>query len=196
MTIYVIDDHPMIRDAIGLLLRRVTKDHQVVEIERIGLISAAVKKHGQPTMFSLDFMLPDTIGVSGVRQLKNMFPLVPLAVVSASPATSHEVQCIEAGADMYIEKSLGSAEIIASFRALLQTKLDLADEVEPGNILTPRQMQLVKCLDKGLSNRDIAEKLEINEHTVKVHLWRMFKRINVKSRTQAVFHCRQIGVIT
>lgn len=196
MTIFVIDDHPLMRDAIGMVLRRLAANEKIVEIDRVGMISAAVKEHGHPTMLSLDFSLPDTTGVSGIRQLKLMYPLVPLAVVSASPSETHERRCIAAGADIYIEKSVGSAELASAFRGLLQPNIDLIDTVKPREDLSRRQMQLLQLLDRGLSNRDIADKLKINEHTVKVHMWRLFKRINVKSRTQAVYYCRTKGIIS
>ena len=51
-------------------------------------------------------------------------------------------------------------------------------------------------LDQGMSNRDIATELDISEHTVKVHLWRLFRRLGVKSRTQALHHARTHGLLS
>jgi DNA-binding NarL/FixJ family response regulator len=61
--------------------------------------------------------------------------------------------------------------------------------------LSKRQKQLLLLLDRGLSNRDIATELEISEHTVKVHLWRLFRRLNVKSRSQASHLARTARLI-
>ena len=61
--------------------------------------------------------------------------------------------------------------------------------------LSKRQKQLLVLLDKGLSNRDIADNLQISEHTVKVHLWRLFRRLNVKSRSQASHLARTQGLL-
>ena len=71
MTIYVIDDHPLMREAIGTMLRRLRPTMAVIELGRLGLLSSAVLEHGEPTLFSLDLKLPDTTGVSGIRLLKN-----------------------------------------------------------------------------------------------------------------------------
>ena len=60
--------------------------------------------------------------------------------------------------------------------------------------LSKRQVQLLAALEEGLSNRDIAERLGISEHTVKVHLWRLFRRLGVKSRTQAIHTARLNGL--
>ena len=68
MTIYVIDDHPLMREAVGMLLRRLRPTMEVIEIERLGLLSSAIEQHGEPSLFSLDLKLPDTTGVSGIRQ--------------------------------------------------------------------------------------------------------------------------------
>jgi DNA-binding NarL/FixJ family response regulator len=61
--------------------------------------------------------------------------------------------------------------------------------------LSKRQKQLLIMLDKGMSNRDIADELKISEHTVKVHLWRLFRRMDVKSRSQASHLARLQGLV-
>ena len=74
-------------------------------------------------------------------------------------------------------------------------ELDDAGEFKPDTKLSKRQKQLLVMLDEGLSNRDIAESLQISEHTVKVHLWRLFRRLNVKSRSQASHLARTAGLL-
>ncbi|HMS26753.1 MAG TPA: response regulator transcription factor [Burkholderiaceae bacterium] len=194
MTIYVIDDHPLMREAIAMVIRRLRPTHEVIELDRVGLLSAAIEKHGTPSLFSLDLKLPDTTGVSGIRQLKNLFPLVPLAVISANPPSDWEAHCLEAGADVYIDKSAGPAQISALVKGLMLAE-DSFEEPVPGQKLSKRQLQLLQLLNKGMSNKEISEELGINEHTVKVHLWRLFRRIEVKSRTQAIFYARQQGLL-
>jgi DNA-binding NarL/FixJ family response regulator len=195
MTIYVIEDHPLMREAVGMLLRRLRPTMAVIELDRLGLLQAAIAEHGEPSMFVLDLKLPDTTGVSGVCQLKNMYSLIPLAVLSASPSGDWEGQCLEAGADIYIEKSVGSVEIGAALKGLMLAEDSFEETQATGQKLSKRQNQLLLLLNKGLSNKDIAEDLGINEHTVKVHLWRLFRRIEVKSRTQAIFYARQKGLL-
>lgn len=199
MSIYVIDDHPLMRDAIVMVLRRLRPAENIVELERLERFSASVKQHGQPKLICLDLKLPDTTGCSGVIAVKQIYPDVPIAVYSASPATDMEEACIEAGADIYIEKSAGSSELAAALRGLLQADAE-GDEPEPAPTspgkLSKRQAQLITMLDQGLSNRDIATQLDISEHTVKVHLWRLFRRLGVKSRTQALHHARSHGLLS
>ncbi len=194
MSIFVIDDHPLMREAVVMLIRRINSNAKIVELDRVAAIAPAVETHGVPELICLDLKLPDTHGVSGVRELKQSYPAVPLLVLSASPSGDFEDLSIEAGADAYVPKSAGAGEISNALKVFL---LDDHD-AEPGTApekLSKRQKQLLIMLDKGLSNRDIAEELKISEHTVKVHLWRLFRRLNVKSRSQASHLARTQGLL-
>ena len=195
MTLYVIDDHPLMREAVVMLLRRMRPGSEVVELDRLGGIESALKQHGAPDLITLDLKLPDTAGTSGVHELKKRFPDTPLAVLSASPAADAEEACIEAGADIYIEKSAGAQEIGNALRALLSADGQFEELAPTDNKLSKRQKQLIVMLDRGLSNREIADELGISEHTVKVHLWRLFRRLGVKSRTQTIHYARTHGLL-
>jgi len=195
MSLYVIDDHPLIRQAIGMLLRRLRPASKVVELEKFSELQAAIIKNGAPELFVLDLLLPGVKGASAVSDIKSMYNEVPLVVLSAMPAGEAEETCIEAGADLYIEKSTGANEISAAIQGLFVADA-ATDEEAPGDTkLSKRQKQLILMLDRGLSNRDIATELNISEHTVKVHLWRLFRRLGVKSRTQTLHFARTHGLL-
>jgi DNA-binding NarL/FixJ family response regulator len=195
MSIFVIDDHPLMREAIGGLVRRLRPSAKVVEIERMSNIAKMVAEHGEAELVCLDLKMPDTNGVSAVREIRQLMPDTVIVVVSASSASDYAELTREVGADAYVEKSAGAQEIGRVLREYL------TDEVEDGSApvvptkLSKRQKQLLLLLDRGLSNRDIATELEISEHTVKVHLWRLFRRLNVKSRSQASHLARTARLI-
>jgi DNA-binding NarL/FixJ family response regulator len=195
MTVYVIDDHPLMRDALTMLIHRVRPGLKVVAVPKMNVLETAVEKNGPAELFCLDLQLPDTLGMSGVHSIKARYPDVPLAVVTSSDAAEYEERCLEAGASAFVEKTSNPNQIIAALRELLAP--DAEDEGStPTNVptkLSKRQKQLILMLDQGLSNRDIAEKLDISEHTVKVHFWRLFRRLGVNSRTQALHFARTNG---
>jgi DNA-binding NarL/FixJ family response regulator len=195
MSIFVVDDHPLMRDAITMLMRRVRSSSPVIELERLASVSKAIAEHGEPELVCLDLKLPDTHGVSGVREVRKLLPNTTLIVLSASPAADYEDLALEAGADAYVEKSAGAAQIVRELKEYLTDEGE--DESAPTvpEKLSKRQKQLLIMLDRGLSNRDIAEQLDISEHTVKVHLWRLFRRLNVKSRSQASHLARSAGLL-
>jgi DNA-binding NarL/FixJ family response regulator len=115
-------------------------------------------------------------------------------VLTALPASDYEDLAIQAGADAYIEKSAEATEISNVLRLFLDTEQAVEAPISVQK-LSKRQKQLLILLDKGQSNRDIAETLQISEHTVKVHLWRLFRRLNVKSRSQASHLARTQGLL-
>ncbi len=197
MTVYVIDDHPLMRDALTMLVHRVKPGLKIIPIHKLNVVESTVEKGGTPELFCLDLQLPDTLGMSGVQVLKAKYPNVPLAVVTSASATEFEARCLEAGANAFIEKSNSPAQIIAALRTLLVTEEEeeAANDAAPAGPtkLSKRQKQLILMLDQGLSNREIAEKLDISEHTVKVHFWRLFRRLGVNSRTQALHFARTNG---
>jgi DNA-binding NarL/FixJ family response regulator len=199
MSLYVIDDHPLVRQAIGMLLRRLRPASKVVELEKLSELQAAIIKNGAPELFVLDLLLPGVKGASAVSDIKGMYPEIPLAVISAMPAGEAEETCIEAGADLYLEKSSPAQDISNGLQGLLAADVPSSEDdtaTATGDTkLSKRQKQLILMLDRGLSNRDIATELNISEHTVKVHLWRLFRRLGVKSRTQTLHFARTHGLL-
>ena len=198
MSLYVIDDHPMVRQMIGMLLRRLRPASKVVELEKYSELQAALIKNGEPELFVLDLLLPGVKGATAISDVKKMYPEIPLVVLSAMPSGEARDACLEAGADLYIEKSTDTAEISAAIQDIRKSDDgdDDAEVVVIGDIkLSKRQKQLILMLDRGLSNRDIAAELSISEHTVKVHLWRLFRRLGVKSRTQTLHFARTHGLL-
>lgn len=198
MSMYIIDDHPLVRQAIAMLLRRMRPAAKVIELEKFSELQAAIIKNGEPELFVLDLLLPGVKGASAVKEIKGMYATVPLAVISSMPAGEAEETCIEAGADIYIEKSTPANEISSAIQGLFAAEHGSDDEpvVAVGETkLSKRQNQLIVMLDRGLSNRDIAAELDISEHTVKVHLWRLFRRLDVKSRTQTLHFARMNGLL-
>ena len=194
MSVFVVDDHPLMREAVGILIRRLSPNSKVVELDRIAVIANAVERFGKPVLICLDLRLPDAHGVSGIRELRLCYPDVPIVVMTGMSASDYEDLAIEAGADAFVEKSAGATEIGNVLRVFLKNELD-SEPVAPVEKLSKRQKQLLVLLDKGQSNRDIAETLQISEHTVKVHLWRLFRRLNVKSRSQASHLARTQGLL-
>jgi len=193
MNYFVIDDHPLMREILVMLLQQLRPEARIIELERIGDFEAAVLQHGAPDFISLDLALPDARGATGVQAIRKIFPRAPLVVLTASPADQEEDACIAAGADAYVEKSKGADEILRAFTAVLE------GEDAPGardTSLSKRQKELLVMVARGMSNKEIAAELEISEHTVKAHLSRIFSRLGVKSRTQSIHYARTHGLIS
>lgn len=194
MGIFLIDGHPLLREAVAALIRRLSHTAEVVELDRLATAALAAQTHGAPELICLELALPDSHGVSGVSELRQQFPDAAIVVLTAAAAQDYNKLAMEAGANAFVEKSASTHEVASVLRGFLGEATE-ADAATAPEKLSKRQKQLLVLIDKGMSNRDIAESLQISEHTVKVHLWRLFRRLKVKSRSQASHLARAQGLL-
>lgn len=201
MTIYVLESHPLMCQAISFLLRRIDPSEKTVEVHTFSKLQEAMLINGQADAFILDPLMIGLNGLTGIRQLKANYPTTPLIVFSSIPLEEAESTCINAGADAYIEKTASQQDVFS----IISEKLGLTNKNPIGNAklltseglikLSKRQKQLLTLVDAGLSNDDIAKKLDISAHTVKVHLWRFYKKLGISSRTQLIKFSRDNGYL-
>ncbi len=180
------------REAVAAILGRM--GHPAIELDSVAAAAGAALLHGTPELICVEIGAGNADGIPALRQLRSQFTNVPIVVLTASSAPDYEERALEAGANAVVHKSAKSDTVTLAFRKLLG-KEAATDEAETVEKLSKRQKQLLNLLDKGMSNRDIAESLQISEHTVKVHLWRLFRRLNVKSRSQASHLARTQGLL-
>jgi DNA-binding NarL/FixJ family response regulator len=191
MKIFIIDGHPLMREAITIQVRRLQPQATIFSAANLTEFAALTKKEGMPDLVTTELDLADASGLSTVSPLN---PRCPLVVITSGSAALLEDAAITAGADIFISKTDAIADIAAALRALLVQDSELDTQIGPLK-LSKRQKQLMIMLNEGLSNREIAARIEISEHTVKVHLWRLFTKLDVSSRTQALAFGRNNGLI-
>ena len=192
MNCCIIEDNPLFRGAMVALLHQLHCHLKVHCIDRVGRLSGLVPKHGVPDLVLLDLTLPDTLGYSGVHEIRSAFPGCMIVVMGESRDQEEIQKCHDAGADLYISKLLEADALRAKLRQLIDPKAPV--EAPLPLKLTKRQQQLVIAIENGLSNCGIGEALGIKEQTVKVHLNRLYRQLGVRSRTQAIREVRLRGV--
>lgn len=200
MTFYVLDNQPLMCQAVASLIRRIDPTKNVIEILIFSKLQSAILINGRPKAFVIDPVMTGIDGTAGIEKIKNNYPSTPLIVFSSIPAAEAKNACILAGADLYIEKNTSTQDVFN----LIKNKINLTKKhpseaqilSNDGFIkLSKRQKQLLILVDSGLSNESIAKKLEISEHTTKVHLWRFYKKMGVSSRTQLLKAARDGGYL-
>ena len=201
MTIYVLENHPLMNQAITFLLRRIDPTKNVVEVHTFSKLQELMLINGQPEAFIIEPLMMGSNGTLGIEQIKNNYPTTPLIIFSSLPSEEAEKSCIQAGADLYIEKTTTLKDLFKLIHDQLdwlgELKVDQTNTTSSEGLLklSKRQKQLLLLVDAGLSNEDIAKKLEISAHTVKVHLWRFYKKIGISSRTQLIKFSRDNGYL-
>ncbi len=196
MNIYLIDGHPLIREAMAIQIRRLAPTSSIHEAGSLAQFAALSAHHGSPDLIVTELELTDSSGLGSISLLKSLHSHCPLIIFTNVSAPLLEDAALKAGADIYIQKTASTNDISSALRALVAG--DTTVETQSGDStkkLSRRQKELMLMLNQGFSNRDIAAQMDISEHTVKVHLWRLFRKLGVNSRTQALAFGRSNGLV-
>lgn len=208
MKILLIDDHPLFIEGIRNVLLQLNNQ---VQIQTSGSCEEALELTREDDDFDLvllDFNLPGMSGLEGLKLLRHQLPATPIVLLSASEDRNKVLSAIELGAKGYIPKS-SSAEIIINAIQLVLSggvylPMAVLDTVNSspqkntnteGHTLTPRQIDVLKLLADGLSNKAIGNQLEMAENTVRVHVSAILKFLEVKNRTEAGVAAVKMGIM-
>ncbi|MCG8442023.1 MAG: response regulator transcription factor [Caulobacterales bacterium] len=199
--IVVIDDHPLVRDALTLAARRAEPSAQVLGFA--GLDAAFGGLTEDPDLVLLDLDLGEGGDLSNLMTIAKHFAQTPVGIVSATERPDVIRRARDLGAAGYVPKSAGLPELESAVRAWLQGRLVYPDglDAEDGDAggdaarlasLTPTQIRVLNALRRGLLNKQIAFDLAISEATVKAHMTAIFRKLGVNNRTQALLVARQL----
>ena len=215
LKILMVDDHAMVREGIRLLLAKQGVDCDLLEAGSCAEAITFLEQHSDVNWVLLDLGLPDMAGIDALRLLRKRFAEVPLVVLSGSEDRALVLECINRGAMGFIAKSSSSAELMHALEVVFAGGVYLPSALfghisparrPPANAviattqkrlsrlgMTERQIQVLALLVQGLSNKHIANRLDLSEATIKTHVAASLRALNVKNRTQAVFAVATFG---
>lgn len=196
LRIAIADDHPLVRAALASALATVAPEVQFVEAASHSDMLALVDRVPALDLLLMDLHMPGSNGVEGVRAVRARMPHVPLVVVSAEDDVAVVHTLLAIGISGFIPKTDSPAVIASAVRlvlaggvyvpSMLVSTLRAPAAAAANTGLTERQMDVVRLLARGLSNKVIARELGVSEGTVKVHLLATFRVLGVCNRTAAV----------
>jgi DNA-binding NarL/FixJ family response regulator len=207
--ILVADDDEFFRMALRTILLRTVEGAEVIETASLDEALERLAETGNVTLALFDLNMPGMESAASLRAVRECFPDVQVAVVSASRRRDDMLLALEAGAHGYIPKSLGVAELATAIKVVrsgtiyvptfiadlsgtegepnrpLTTTNSPAPDTSAGSLphLSPRQSQVMMLIAQGRSNKEIARDLGLGEGTVKVHVAALFRALEVTSRT-------------
>lgn len=205
--IIVADDHPLFREAIQQALTGLFGDVDFVEADSFESLEAAARENEDAELVLLDLDMPGTRGFSALAWLRAQYPALPVIIVSAVTEPTIMRRAVDFGASGYIPKASPIAKIGEAVRAvqngdvwLPDVALSAADEnlsedqvlAERIASLTPQQFRVLMMIADGLLNKQIAGELDVSEATVKAHVTAIFRKMHVRSRTQAAVAARRL----
>jgi NarL family two-component system response regulator LiaR len=210
ITVLVADDHTAVRDGFCRLIND-EKDMQVVGKSSTGEQTVSLAKQLKPDVAVIDVSMPGLNGIDAAKQIKFECPGTAILMVSAYDNESFVTAALQSGAAGYLLKSDPFSEVINVIRMVHCGKVVVNFQVA-GQVLhmleknrqrdvnseqlSNRELELLRLVAKGISNKQISEKLSISEHTVETHLINIFRRLGVTSRTKAVLTAIKKGWLT
>jgi DNA-binding NarL/FixJ family response regulator len=200
----LVDDHAVLRDGLRNILS-VEEDIEVVGEAVSGDDALFKVENCQPDMILMDINMPMKNGVEVTGILKRKYPNIKILVLTMHSHEEYFMSAIREGADGYLLKDAPSDQVVEAIRTVARgesvihpsmTRKLLAfhqqkQTEQEDTTLTEREKEVLLCLVEGLSNKEIADRLFISDKTVKIHVSKIFKKLNVKSRSQVVIHAVQ-----
>jgi len=192
VSLLIVDDHPVYRDALHQFLTRkfFSSGNQVFSANTITEGLKIVRSKQSKWVILLDLLIPDSENqYSGIKEFKKLEDVIAIAAISGLEQDTIKAECLKAGCSIFIPKSSDTSYIHQS----LCTLMGLSPNAVELTQLTDRQKEILAHISNGDSNKMIAYSLNISEQTVKVHLGEIFKKIKVFNRTQAVIKAKENG---
>ena len=211
MRILLADDHPLFREGLKPVLEKLEPDIELVEAmdypSSFEAMHQAGYMQGGVDLALMDLYMPGMDGIEGITRFRAAFPDIPVVVLSASEQTEDIQQPLAAGALGYLTKSSSSEVILGALKLVLAGGVYVPPSILDRNegqpyvqenmrhaALTSRQIDVLRELAKGVSNKQIAKALEVTEGTVKIHLAAIFRILKVNNRTEAVLVAQKMGL--
>jgi DNA-binding NarL/FixJ family response regulator len=205
--VLVVDDHPVVRSGlIGMLA--VTDDISVVGEAGDGAEALALVESTTPDVVLMDLRMPRMDGVSATGAIVSGHPSTRVLVLTTYDTDTDILHAVEAGAAGYLLKDTPHAELLDGIRAAARGETVLAPPVAarlmsrlrtpvapPAAQPSPRELEVLAAVARGLSNAEIGRELFIGEATVKTHLQRLFTKLDVDDRTHAVTVAMERGLL-
>lgn len=207
------DDHALVRQGIRRFLEETGEIDVVGEAEDGARALELVAEYG-PDLAILDIRMPKLSGVDLARRIRAEHPQVKLLVLTAYDEDPYVFALLKAGVDGYILKTADSTQLIQAVRQIMagEPALDpgvtrrLMERVASGRVSisgdevverpTDRELEVLRLAAKGLTNRAIGQELAVSDRTVQGHLARVYSKLQVSTRTEAVLKALQEGWIT
>jgi len=211
--ILIADDHAFVREGTRRILEQ-EPDLEVVAEAADGEEAVKLSCDLNPDVALLDVAMPRVDGIEATRRIKAMCPAVAILVLSAYDDDQFIFGLLEAGAAGYLLKNVRGQEIVEAIRAVHAGESVLHPSVARKvlnrfagvsgkqrekrslDLLTEREMEVLRMVTKGLSNKDIADGLCLSVRTIQGHLANIFNKLRVSSRTEAVVHALKEGWVT
>lgn len=203
--ILVVDDHTVVRKGLCSLLSAEKYGIEVLGEAVDGRDAIEKARELNPEVILMDLMMPNMNGIEAIKTIKMESPDARILVLTSYGEDDLLLNAIDAGALGYLMKDASPDELVSTIRSVsmdrMSLPMDLARKVMlredqpkpevPGNILTEREIDVLNCVARGYSNKQIAQELTIGITTVRTHVSNLLRKLNLENRTQLALYARE-----
>ena len=206
ITVLIVDDHTIVRRGLKAVLS--VKKYGIDIIDEACNGDEAVQKAAQlnPDVILMDLVMPEKSGLEAIREIKKMKPEARILVLTSYADDDNVAEALRIGAYGFLLKDTSPADLVQTIRSVYANKLTIPQElahillgVEAGKepqdadteLLTERELDVIRCIAQGMSNKQVAQTLSISVATVRSHVTRMIRKLGVENRTQLAIYARE-----
>jgi len=203
--ILLVDDHSVVRQGLRMFLS-LDPELEIVGEASNGAEGVRLAHTLRPDVVLMDLLMPVMDGVTAIASIRRDLPEVEVIALTSVLEDSSVFGAIRAGAIGYLLKDTEADELCRAIKAAAAGQVQLSPQAaarlmrevrapESPETLTPREIDVLRLMAKGLANKEIARELGIGEKTVKTHVSNILSKLGVLSRTQAALYAIQIGLV-
>lgn len=203
MRILIADDHDLLRDTLVLFLEN-EGSMETTAVASFDEARVRIEADAPYDLVLLDYNMPGMNGLDGMKQALTMKDGQRVALISGEATKKIAEQALEAGAAGFVPKSLPAKSFVNAVKFMAMGEqyapldfMTAEDETTTNPLaekLTERELQVLEGLTKGMSNKEIARHLDIQEPTVKLHMKTLYRKVGAANRTQAALIAREAGL--
>lgn len=213
--VLVVDDHPVYRDGLITMLRSRPSNIEVIGEASDGAEAVAMVGTLNPHVVLMDIKMAGMDGIEATRQIKQLSPDVKVLALSAYEDDDYVLEMVKAGASGYMLKDADNTIIISGIEAVHEGKArihprlamkvfqafaEISNENQRDKDifdgLTEREIEILRLIARGMTNRQVSNHLWISERTVDNHVQNIYKKLNISDRTQATLYAVRKGIIS
>jgi DNA-binding NarL/FixJ family response regulator len=199
----VVDDHPLLRDGVTMALKKIA-DFQVVAQGESAAEAVEIARRFAPNVLLMDVNMPGD-SFAAVRAISASAPTVRILMLTVSESIEDAYCALDAGAQGYALKGISGRELVKAIRAVAAGEAFITPKLASKVLsnfrkhagdqqkveLTHREEQVIRAVSTGLTNREVAQKLELSEKTIKYYMTNVMYKLHVRNRTEAVVAVRR-----
>ncbi|HXH98183.1 MAG TPA: response regulator transcription factor [Gaiellaceae bacterium] len=211
MRVLLADDHALFRAGISSLLRAWSQE--VVGEAANGIEALELSRRLHPDLVLMDISMPDCNGLEATRLIKAELPETRIVIVTVSDDDANLFEAIKSGAEGYLLKDASGDELQRTLEAVVSGEPALSSGLatkilgefvrltqegpkESGDVLTPREQEVLQLVAEGATNPEVAAKLHLSRHTVNFHVKNILHKLHLKNRAQAVAYAVRTGLVS